>query len=386
MVKIGTDQTPGDVTTVDTADTVGISNDSPAVACLVGPADLTNGTANANEVKTIRRAEDARTLFGEGANSMLTRGILQALGEGAKPVLAVATAETDVTGEDLNGMSTTSGTLANAPVSETAADTAFVIDGTAKTTVITYEDAHAQTPGADEVYLNPVTGDFELDAAPGDATASNDTVDYTYFEYATAFSAASNQRGEDITFLAPLQENSGVTTDALAEMNSQEGFYELSVALCGLEPDVVVQSDMSADVVWDDSRLHVAYPTRNADNESAIGAWAGKKASLGIDASAMGKSLSTQGRMRVRINQQDEIDLIQNNVVPIRSATGGARIVDDPTTVTDANTAEAGMKQGFARLVMDEVIETIHRLEQPFIGRLNTEATRNALETLFSSH
>lgn len=385
MVKIGTDQIPGVQTTVDTADTVGIGNDAPAIPCLVGPADLTNGTASANDVKEIRRAETARDEFGEAANSMLTQAVFDALGEGAMPVYAIATAETDITGEDLSGLASTSGTLANAPVSEVGGDAAFTIDGVAKTTVITYDDPSTKSPGADEVYLNPVTGAFELDAAPGDADSTNDTVDYTYFDYKTAFGEASDQRGEDITFLAPIQEESQVTSDALSEMNTQEGFYELSVALCGLEPDVTIQSDMSADVTWDDSRLQVAHPTRNSDGETAIGSWAGRKASLGIDASAMGKPLATQGRMRTRISQQNEIDLVDNNVVPIRSSTGGARIVDDPTTVTDNNSEEAGMKQGYSRLVMDEVIETVYQNEQPFIGRLNTQGTRNALENLINA-
>lgn len=385
MTTIGNDVIPGIQTEVDTADTVAIALGSPTDVALVGPADETvTDYPGANEVEAINSPGDARDLFGEPNNSMLTEAIFQALGEGAKPVYACAVEGTDVTGEDISGIGSTSGTLAEAPISENADDITITVDGTDKSVTITVDDPSTKSPGTDEAYVNPVTGDFELDTAP----STSGDVDYTHYNessYKLAFEAVADQRGETIDFLAPVQENLDVTQKALDEVTAMEGFYELAIALCGLPADTTIEGDMSSTVTWDDSRLQVILPARDEDGNSAVGSYAGRRSALGLDASAMAKSLNTQGRMYERISLQNEKDLVNNNVVPIRSSTGGARIVDDPTTVTDSNSEESGMRQGFARLVMDRVINIVHTNEQPFIGRLNTQETRNALETLLNN-
>jgi hypothetical protein len=384
MTTIGNDVIPGIQTTVDTADTVAIALGSPTDPALVGPADSTaTDYPGANEVEAITTPTDARDLFGKPENSMLTRNIFQALGEGAQPVYACAVEGQNVS-DDISGLGSTSGTLANAPASEDVSTYTVTVDSNTKDVTLTLDDPSTKTPGTDEAFVNPVTGDFELDAAP----STSGSIDYTHYNdanYKLAFEAVSDQRGDTVDFLAPVQENVDVTQEALNEVTNMVGFYELAIALCGLPADTTIQSDMSGVVTWDDSRLQVVLPARNNDGESTIGAYAGRRAALGIDASAMGKSLGTQGRMYQRISLQDEKDLVNNNVVPIRSATGGARIVDDPTTVTESNSEEQGMRQGFARLVMDRIIKVVQENETPFIGRLNTQETRNALENLINS-
>jgi hypothetical protein len=383
MTTIGNDIIPGIQTTVDTADTVAIALGSPTDVALVGPADESaTDYPGANEVQRLTTPSDARNTFGEPDNSMLTRAIFQAFGEGASPVYAVAVESAEITGEDISGIGSTSGTLAEAPIAEDSTEISINVDGTEKSVTITVDDPSTKTPGADEAFVNPVTGDFELDAAP---STSGDVI-YTHYnemKYASAFKAVAEQYGETVDFLAPVQENLDVTAKALAEVNDMEGFYELAVALCGLPADTTIEADM-ADVTWDDSRLQVIMPARDEDGNSAIGSYAGRRSSLGIDASAMGKELNTQGRMYQRISLQNERDLVNNNVVPIRSSTDGARIVDDPTTVNDDNAEEAGMRQGFARLVMDRVINIVQTVETPFIGRLNEKETRNGLENLLN--
>lgn len=381
MTTIGNDEIPGVQTTVDTSDTVGISADSPTDPCLVGPADLTNGNASANEVVTVTTPSDAVNAFGPEESSFLTEQVYDALQEGARPIFAVATAETAVTGEDISGISSTSGDLSNAPVTENPDDTVFTVDGSTKNTVITYGDPSTETVGTGDVHLNPESGTFELDAAP----SSSGTVDYTHLDYAAANDAAADQRGETIDFLAPLQANQAAADDALATVNSMESYYDFAVALVPLPMEAVVQDDMTTDVTWDDSRIQAVYPSRDADGSSVMGAYAGRRASLGLTASAMAKSLTSKGRLYERISVQQQKDLVNNNVVPLRSSSNGAVIVDDPTVVTDSNSEEAGMRQGFARLVMDSVIELVNANEQPFIGRLNTAESRNALRNVLDS-
>lgn len=385
MTTIGNDVIPGIQTTVDSADTVAVALGSPTDPALVGPADETAPEyPGPNTVKAITTASDARAMFGEIGDSMLTRQIFGALGEGARPVYACAVEGTDVSAEDISGLGSTSGTLGTAPASEDVEDYTLTVDSTDKTVTLTYGDPATMNPGTDEAYLNPVTGAFELDAAP----STSGTIDYTHYgqsSYKAAFEGVSEQRGETIDFLTPIQENVDVTQEALNEVQIMEGFAELAVALCGLPMDTTIEEDMSSTITWDTSRLQVIMPARDEEGNSAMGSYAGRRATLGIDASAMGKALQTQGRMYQRISLQDQKDLVNNNVVPIRSGTGGARIVDDPTTVTEQNSEEQGMTQGFARLVMDRVINIVHSNETAFIGRLNKEETRNALETVVTN-
>lgn len=385
MTTIGNDVIPGIQTTVDSADTVAISLGSPTDLALVGPADETaTEYPGPNQVEVLTTPADARAMFGEPADSMLTTAIFQAFGEGAQPVYACAVEDTQISGEDISDIGSTSGTLANAPVSEHVMDVSATVDSTDLTVTQVVDDPSMYDVADGEIYYNPIDGDFELGTAP----STSGTVDYVHYNassYQLAFEAVADQRGETIDFLVPLQENLDVTQNALAQATIMESFYQLAIALCGLPPETPVEEDMSGTMTFDDSRLQTIYPARGSDGQTAMGSYAGRRSALGIDASAMGKSLATQGRMYVRTSTQNEKDLVNNRVVPIRSGTGGSRIVDDPTTVTQSNSEEAGMRQGFSRLVMDRVINIVAESEQPFIGRMNEVETRNALESILEN-
>lgn len=384
MTTIGNDVIPGIQTTVDSASSVSLNLGSPTDVALVGPADETaQEYPGANEVEAITTPNDARKMFGAPADSMLTTAIFQAFAEGALPVYACAVEGTQVTGEDISGISSTSGTLQEAPLSEHAMDVSATVDSTDLTVNQVVDDPSMYTVESGEIYYNPIDGDFELAAAP----STSGTVDYVHHNtasYKAAFEAVAEQRGETIDFLVPLQENLDVTQEALNQVSMMVNFYELAVALCGLPPETTIQQDITENT-FDDSRLQLIFPARNSDGESAMGAYGGRRSALGLQSSAMGKALSSQGRMYQRVSTQNEKDLVNNNIVPIRSSTGGARIVDDPTTVTSQNSQEAGMRQGFARLVMDRVINIVSESEKPFIGRMNKVETRNALETILET-
>lgn len=364
MTTIGDDSTPGIQSTVDTQDTIDVNDGAAYNGVLVGPADLgegpSKGDAEPNTLEAFRRPGDVREAFGE--DSQLTQNIMDALGEGTAPVYGVATELQEVTEVPDTG-------LTSAPATENPEDYDSV-----DTIVLTYDEPVADPP-AGEIHINPVTGD----------TSGVGTEEVTYLapDYSAALEYVAEEAGDLISYIGPVQENADVTQKALNTVNNMESFGDLAIAVCGLAPDTAIAADM--ELPYDASRLQVVFPARNADDESTIGSVVGKKASLGLNRSAMGTSLDTQGRMRQRISVDDEIDLINNNVVPISSATGGAQIVDDPTTVTDENSEEAGLRQGYGRIVMDTVIELVHAREEPFIGKLNSPANRNALNNILNS-
>lgn len=384
MATYGDKQEPGIITTLDSAFNVSTAGAAPSDLGIVGQADLTNGSASANTVYEITKATTARNLFGDASESLLTQACIDALIEGAYPVYAVATSEVAVTGEDLSGLASTSGTLANAPVSENGADTVFTIDGTAKSTNVIYTDPHAESPAAGEVYLNPVTGDFELDAAPADTDSTNDTADYTYFDYPAGNDAMRDGAGADIDFLVALSENKAVADDVQVTASELEQEYNFSIALVGpgdtaIDPSTYVNP-------YDDSRVQVVYGTRFEDNTSLLAAYAGQRAALGLDRTPINVSL--ESNKRIASYQADDLNrtgrgnLGDERVVPLADEATGPRIVDDPTSVTDTNADEANIDYGFTRLLMDYVIAVVRANEKPFIGRLNNPAVRNTFRDL----
>ena len=379
MATYGDKTEPGIITELDSALSVSTAGASPSDVGIVGQADLTNGSADPNTAYEVTRATEARNLFGDETESLLTAAILDAFREGAFPVYAVATDEVAVTDEDLSGLSSTSGSLNNAPVSEDAADTVFTIDGSTKSTVVVYDDPSTYSPGDGEAYLNPVTGDFELDRVPSDSDSTNDTVDYTHFDYVAGNSALATEAGEEVDFFVPLSENQSVVDDAQTTVDNMAAEYNFAVLLAapGINVDPSTYTNPR-----DDSRTQLVYPTRFDDTRSALGAYAGKRAALGLNRTPINVRLETDDRLHVSLSREERGSFIDERVVPIADESPAPRIVDDPTTVTDSNEKEAGMRYGFARLVMDYIMTVTRQNEEPFIGRLNTAATRNTFADL----
>ena len=379
MADYGNTIEPGIVTNVNSALSVTSSGGAPADVGLVGQADLVNGTAQTNAVYQVTRATKAREWFGE--DSPLTRNVLDALSEGAYPVYAVAVDLVDVTGEDLSALASNTGTLAEGPVSENSDDVVFNIDGVELETVLVYDDLSELTPGAGEVYVNPATGDFSID--PETVVGNTgDSVDYATADYVAGNQALADGAGGAVDFFVPLTEDVAVTEDAQATVNAMAGEYNLALAIVGATPGLDPSAYSNS---FDDSRVQVVYPARDAEGYSTLGAYAGLRAKLGITTTPINKRLSSVKSLGVSLNKAQRGELIDERVVPLADESEGARIADDVNSVSDTNAEEAGIRFGFTRLVMDYVITTIRVNEQPFIGRLNSRAVRASLEGLLSN-
>lgn len=384
MADYGTTVEPGIVTNVSSATTVSTDGASPSDVGIVGQADLgagvDQGSADPNSVYLVTRSADARDWFGD--DSLLTEAVTDALNEGAFPVYAVAAEALDVSGENISGVTSTSGTLSEGPVTEDASAVNFTVDGVDKTTVLTYEDPATLSPDTDEVLLNPVTRAFELDAAPSDADDTNDTVDYEYHDYPAGHDALAADAGEAIDFFVTLSENLAVKTDAQTTVGNMAQEYNFALAIVGAGARV---DPLNYENNFDDSRVQVLYPTRDATGKSLLGSYAGKRAALGITTTPINKRLSGEKNLSVGLNKAERGELIDARVVPLADESAGARIADDVNSVSDTNSEEANIRYGFSRLVVDYVINTVQTNEKPFVGRLNSPAVRNTLEGLLNS-
>lgn len=375
MPTYGDKAEPGIVTTVESATNVSGGGDAPSDLGIVGQAYLSQGNADPNTVYEITRVSDARDLFGPETESLLTQGIVDAFREGAFPVYAVAPEEVDAT-DDIGSVSSTSGTLADGPVTEVAEDITFTVDGSEATVNVVYDDPSTYSPEAGEVYLNPVSGAFETSVAP----STGDSVDYVHYDYVSANEALADGAGSTVDFFVPLSERSNVVQNAQTVVSDMASLNDFALALVGPEASYIDPGSFTNP--FDDSRMQVLGTTRFEDGSSALAAFAGLRAFLGLDATPIGQRLTVDKSLAQSLTRQERSDLIEANVVPMVDDSTGARVVDDPVSVSDSNDEEANIKYGFTRLVVDYVIEITRTTEKPFIGRLNRPEVLNTLEDL----
>jgi hypothetical protein len=383
MTTYGDKQEPGIITDLTSSAAVPTSGDAPSNLGIVGQADLANATdpADITKVYQVTRASKAVEWFGPKESSLLTQGVIDALNEGAYPVYAVATEETQVDGEDISGVSSTTIDLANAPIREDPDSITVTLDGSDLTPEKVYDDVSTYSPDAGNCVYNPVRGVVELPGTPGDSDDTNDTVDYETFDYAGGIDVMVDTVPETIDFLVPLSENGSVVDDANFTVGNMENEYNLALGVGGAD---IRLDPANFEQQYDDSRTQVLYPTRFEDNTSAIAAYAGFKAQLGLNTTPINKRLSTNKRLAVTLNRAERGSLIDKDVVPLADEARGVRIVDDPTTVSDSNTDEQNLQYGFNRLVADYIIETTRANQKPFIGKLNSATVRNTLEGMVS--
>jgi hypothetical protein len=384
MTTYGDNQEPGIITDLTSSAAVPTSGEAPSNLGIVGQADLANATspADTSKVYQVTRASKAVEWFGPKDSSLLTQGVIDALNEDAYPVYAAVAEATSVTDEDHSSASSTTVELDNAPIREDADDVTVSLDGTDQTPNIVYDDVSTYSPKTGECYVNPVRGKVEVNAVPSTSL----DISYDHFDYSGGIDVMVDKVPDVIDFLTPLSENQDVVDDANLTVGNMEEDYDLALAVGGA--DIHVSDTSNFTQQYDDSRTQVVYPTRFEDKTSAVAAYVGFKAQLGLDTTPINKRLSTNKRIAGfqadSMNRAQRGSLIDNQVVPLADEARGVRIVDDPTTVSDSNTDEGNLKYGFNRLVADYIIETTRDNQKPFIGKLNSATVRNTLEGMVS--
>jgi len=373
MAIFGTTTIPGDSIEVRSGGVVAVGAAFATTVGLVGGMDTGNGSATEGEVVEVESSADAATLFGEDSELKKQVDLVYQNGN-ISTIYAVPVSESTVTGEAAGG---TSGTLSNVPAFDpniheehdiTAADTG----GTDPTVKIVY-DSPPSTPGtSDTVNVNPVTGEFEFDAA---ATGSYE-FDYEYGDYTTAIQSL-------VAFVprtvGALTENTSIANDLATELNNSAADFDFMHGQVGaVEVDPSSYSD-----TFDERRLSVVAPGRgftddaNTNEVRTIGATAGKQSGLALGDSSTYESLggfADIGRTESERYSNSELGtLVDNQVYPLKQ---GDRIfvVKDMTTSTDPR-----FERIYASEIVDEATEISHQISQNFVGELNTESNRFAL-------
>lgn len=358
---LGNQQEPGITSSVESAPTLASGSPSPGTAMLVGGAELSGNDANANEVHAIATANRARQLFGSVENSRLTKEVVDALGQGANPVLAVAPS-VSTTSKDLSSLGSQEGSLANPPREDIDSITVDV-DGDTKTVSLVYDEVSGMSPSSGEVYLNPVTQNFKLDSAP----SSSGSFEYDALDYTSALDVVRGYEG-NVDFLAALKETASVTTEVHDAINERANNHRLGMALAAVEPYADPTSWTNP---FDSSRIQLFAPGRLEDGSSIMGELAGMRADLGLETTPINQHVNLDGRPLRSLSLTQRGDFIDKYVTPLETKGDSVRVADDLTTVSDTNSEEQNMRYGFSRLASDFVIDVTHDLEQPFIGKFN---------------
>lgn len=379
MTEYGNYEEPGIVTDLTSSAATPTSGEAPNDLGMVGQADLANATeaADTGKVYQVTRASKAVEWFGPTESSLLTTAIIDALTEGAYPVYAVAAPSTTVTGETHDSASSTTVSFDNAPIREDPEKITVTLDGVDQTPTVVYDDVSTYSPEAGECYVNPVRAEVEIESTPGTGLSFN----YDHFDYPAAVDTLVSNAGDEIDFLAPINENVEIVNDGNTTVADMEQEYNLSILLGGAE---IFLDPSNYSPRYDDSRTQVIYPTRFEDGSSLVAAYAGFRANLSLQTTPINKRLTTNKRPIESLNRAERGSLIDADVVPIADESRGARIVDDVTCVSDSNTDEQNLQYGFNRLVMDYIINTTRTNQKPFIGMLNSQTVRNVLEGMIN--
>jgi hypothetical protein len=374
-ITIGNPNLPGVYATQESGSAVRPSTPSPADVGIVGEADLVNGAAVANTVYTVTTASQASRLFG---SSPLGRNVADAIQNGSMPVYAVAASSVSVTDEDVSGF-TTSGTLANAPVSEDPSNVSISIDSTSKSVSRTFMDPQSVTVGADEAVYNPTTGEVELDIAP----STTGLVSYDYLDYNAAIDALANDMGTVVDFYGVLTENAAVLSHLESTINALVTERNFAMGVIGAASYITDTSAYSLPV--DNQRMQLAFGSRDADGESLIGAWVGRRGAIGIQRSGMRVRLSGKTAVYHSLSDQQKEELHAQNVLVFETDRGSVRSMNDPTAVDPTSSAAEAYNNGLAAVVADYISEVVINASESFISRLNTESALRNLEDIIRS-
>ncbi|QCC48086.1 hypothetical protein [Halobellus limi] len=375
-INIGNSTLPGVYTRQESNSSVAANVSAPADVGLVGEADLTAGTAEANTVYAVTTSPQAYRLFGD---SPLAGAIADALQNGGYPIYSVACELIDVTGEDISGSGSTSVTLSNAPLSEDVSMISIEVDGTSKSVTGTFGNPADESPGSDAAVVNTVVGEIELDAAP----STSGTADYTYADYSGALSALADDKKHVLDFVGVLAENGDVINELNTTINGMANTYNFALGIAGAAAYIPDTSAFTNPL--DTSRMQLVFPNRNRAGESLIGAYVGVRGSIGINQSGMRKRLAGQSSLFEDLSSTQKADLDVLNIVVLETDRNGVRMVNDPTCVAADNLEEAEYNHGLARLVGDYVTLIVHDNADRFIGKLHTQSARNNLGDILNN-
>lgn len=373
---IGSDAEPGITARVDSGTSLSVTGTSAGTPLLVGGADLESGTEVANEVVTISNVREARRSFGPEESSHLTQAILDAMNNGASPVLACA-CEENQRSMALDTLETKI-TEVGEPMREELADVTITVGGTEATLMKTIYDLNLMgpemSPDQGEAVVNLATNRLMLPEIP-----STGEIEYTALDYQAALEAVVRS-GREHDFLGVLKEGQAFDAYNTAEKLAAEETFVLAIAGAG---PMVTPDDYTNTL--NSSRIQLIAPSRTEIGRSMIGAVVGKRAEIGLSTTLINQRVDNHARAEQSLNQDDRGTMIDNYVTPMKTIGRTSKVKDDLTTVDpQENTEEANFRFGFSRLAVDFLVGVTISYERQFIGEFNSPGVIGQMQDLLT--
>jgi len=363
-----------------------------------GDEDSLTGDASPENPVQINARREADTNFGGG--SELADGMREALGNGANIgfLYGVAPRRFNVIDEV---QSTQSGTLSNAPIfeqdvsDESNIDSLVVKDTTdgVVTVQYSYESPPTAPSDTDTIVVNPLTGEYNADAAP----TGDYEFDYKYLDWQSAFDAGDVARvvqEKETGVYDVLSDSDAVSADASSTATTRRQAYQLVNVFSGAEPnDNEVVQDSNGNYVRRDARFDTSEysqgsvdadyyfklaPVRQENSvDTVLGGVGGLFAGNPISDPIYNDPISGYDELEQKFTKADADNMRVENVIPIRQA-GSIRVKDNKSTSTEADWE----RDFWRRRIADRVILIGKTIGDSIIGRINDEDTRDAAKRL----
>jgi hypothetical protein len=383
--RVSADLTGGGIT--------GIVGGGERKAVIFARGDPNAGSASVNDPTQVSGPGELGSTFGSGTR--ITEHFRQAAenGQPYERMWGVMPEQLSVADEDITGggdaADHTGGSKINGGdpiVEDTSLITAEDDQGNTLTVKFRYEtntdstnsDFTGLSPGADEFFINPNTGEWVADAA------DNYNISYGHLDWSSAFDSATavieeqelgvwgvDSEAESVLSTAdstvdPLRKNEWkmVLVEGLAEPNAtgSDDDAELNVS------DFTLSLDSDATFLFG--------PARILDEvQTVMGAVLGKMAGNAIDNPILGDSLTGIEELEQTLTVPEQESLENKQVTPLAN-TGTPTIESNVST----STATDWKRTLFARQVADRLILGARAIAEETRGKLNSDGTELIVE------
>lgn len=345
------------------------------------------GSAPVNTATQINGRIDADRKFGSGTE--LAENMKDALANGAN-ISFLYGIRWDVT-DETETLESTSGTLSNAPIVEDANSITVTGDPGGADTDISVEFRYDSPPTndatADTAYINPITGEVEIES-----TETSFEVVYDSPDVASARAEAETVLGDEETgLIGQLVENEDLATDLSGSVNTLRGEYKLAMGIQAAQPNAN-SDDNTPDYDTgsytdsiDNDAMFLHAPARKEGSQTTItGALGGYMASrpLGPDGSIYGDSLTVDD-LDDRLSKADNDNLRDKKVIPVRQSPQGGSVEISDNISTSEETD--WIRDYWTRRIVDQVILISKAVGDSIIGRINDQRTRDTVTTTIKS-
>lgn len=384
---------PGVKITTTGGGITGVSVGEEEKLVIFAPGTKQSGGPDYNDPTQIASTVEADDKFGK--DSLLAKAMKLAISNGANfdylyGVMVESKTQTDVlTGGD----HTAASKLTQTPIDEssmtvaedndTNADFETAIADTIKwetNTDATTSDFTGLSPGADEVFWNPATGEWNADAS-GDYEFS-----YSYYDYSTAIDAADVVFDEgDTGIYGVCTEAPDTHTKVENTINSLRNNYLMIQAVAPARPNKTLadgepgfDSSNYSDNTDNDAVYLIAPGRRNNVKDTVVPAVAGMMAGHTIQNPIYNDILKDVQEVPQLLSNTSADDLRGEDVIPLRQYGSKVRIKANRST---GYTTNADWERDFwRRRIVDRVLLIAKLVGDDTLGRINDEDTREDAE------